>query len=182
MLITQIAFLAVRLQDAAFQTRASLTADVLSIVGTAGAAWLSYLDHQRSLRPSTLLGLYLSVVVVLNIARVRTLWLIGSGNREPAVMTVTLALTVVALFVESAEKKTSLSPDKRSGAPEQYSSFWTRTSFAWLVATFRAGYSKIIMLHDLPTLDTQLEAHVLREKLVATWARCKFLPFLLTLC
>ncbi|KAK9416311.1 putative ABC transporter [Seiridium unicorne] len=61
--------------------------------------------------------------------------------------------------------------EKRLGAPEEYSGFWTRTAFSWLVSTFRAGYSKIISLDDLPKLDTRLKSHLLREKLVRTWGK-----------
>lgn len=143
------------------------------IVGVAGAAWLSYIDHRHSLRPSTLLSLYLSVLAILDIARVRTLWLIGTAHGEAAAMTVTLILTVAALLFESAEKRSSVPQEKRLGAPEEYSGFWARTAFVWLVATFRAGYSKVIVQDDLPILDTRLQSNVLREKLVGTRAKCK---------
>lgn len=174
LLTTQVALLILRSQKTIVQTNASLAADTLAIVGIAGVAWLSYIDHQRSLRPSTLLSLYLSVLVVLDIARVRTLWLIGSvANGEAAVMTGTLILTVAALQLESTEKRSSVTEEKRFCAPEEYSGFWNRTAFAWLVATFRAGYSKVIVLDDLPILDTRLQSHVLRENLVSTWAKCR---------
>ncbi|KAH8195528.1 hypothetical protein TruAng_010313 [Truncatella angustata] len=169
-LVTQIILLALRTRSEIFQTNASITADTLSIVGTAGAAWVSYIDHQRSLRPSTLLSLYLSTISILDIARVRTLWLIGSQDGVAAAMTATLALSIVALVLESTEKKSSLKEEKRSGAPEEYSGFWKRTVFAWLVSTFRAGYAKIISVEDLPKLDTRLKSHALRDKLGATWA------------
>jgi ATP-binding cassette, subfamily C (CFTR/MRP), member 1 len=167
-----VILLALRSQNTAVQTSASLTADTLAIVGTAGAAWFSYVDHQRSLRPSTLLGLYLSVLAIVDIARVRTLWLIGSAEGEAAAMTGTLILTVAALLLESVDKRRSAAEGKRSGAPEEYSGFWPRTAFAWLTTTFRAGYSKVIVPSDLPVLDTRLRSSVLREKLVNTWGKC----------
>lgn len=172
----QVILLVLRSQKTEVQTSASLAADVLPIVGTAGAAWLSYIDHQRSLRPSTLLTLYLSALVILDIPRVRTLWLMGGANGEAAAMAVTLILTAVALLLESTEKRSSVAEgEKRFRAPEEYSGFWTRTVFAWLVATFRAGYSKVLVQDDLPILDTRLQSSVLREKLVRTCAKCKHL-------
>lgn len=135
--------------------------------------WLSYVDHQRSLRPSTLLSLYLSVLVILDIARVRTLWLIDSTSGSPAALTATFTLTFVALCLESVEKYSSLKEENRFGAPEEYTGFWKRTAFSWLVATFRAGYSKIITVEDLPKLDSKLQSHILREKLVGTWSKCR---------
>lgn len=172
-LTAQVILLILRTQKAAVQTSASLAADALAIVGIAGVAWLSYVDHQRSLRPSTLLSLYLSALVILDIPRVRTLWLIQGANGEAAAMTVSLVLTAVSLLVESTEKRSSVAEEKRLGAPEEYSGFWTRTVFAWLVATFRAGYSKVLVQDDLPVLDTRLQSNALRENLVSTWAKCK---------
>ncbi|ETS75107.1 hypothetical protein PFICI_13591 [Pestalotiopsis fici W106-1] len=172
---TQVSFLALRTQNNVVQTRASVAADVLSIIATAGVAWLSYIDHQRSLRPSTLLSLYLSVVIILNIARVRTLWLVGIIPAEAANLTLTFALTMATFLLESTEKKsTIITEERRYGAPEEYSGFWTRTAFAWLAATFRAGYSKVIVQEDLPKIDTRLQGHILHEKLVSTYAKCKY--------
>ncbi|KAF7554083.1 hypothetical protein G7Z17_g3181 [Cylindrodendrum hubeiense] len=88
-------------------------------------------------------------------------------------MTMTLILTVLALLIESTEKRSSVPEEKRFGAPEEYSGFWTRTAFAWLVATFRAGYSKVLVQDDLPILDTRLRSNVSRESLVQAWAKCK---------
>ncbi|KAI1080070.1 ABC transporter [Whalleya microplaca] len=170
-LAAQLVLLILRSQKTVAQTSASLTADSLTIVGIAGVAWLSYIDHQRSLRPCTLISLYLSVLVILDLARVRTLWLTGSTKGEAAAMTVTLILTVAALLLESAEKRSSITEEKRFGAPEEYSGFWTRTAFTWLVTTFRAGYSKVIVQDDLPILDTRLQSSVLRKSLVSTWAK-----------
>lgn len=90
-------------------------------------------------------------------------------------MTVTLILTAVALLLESTEKRSSVAEEKRFGAPEEYSGFWTRTTFAWLAATFRAGYSKVLVQDDLPILDTRLQSNVLRQNLVSSWAKCKYL-------
>lgn len=172
-LTTQMIFLVLRTQKDVVETSASLPADALGIAGVAGVAWLSYMDHQRSLRPSTLLGLYLSVLAIVAIARVRTLWLIENAIGEAATMTVILALTLLALLLESIEKKSSI-VEKRPHSPEEYSGFWTRTAFVWLTATFRAGYSKILVQDDLPILDTRLRSNVLRENLVSTWEKCKY--------
>ncbi|KAH8682050.1 ABC transporter [Xylariales sp. PMI_506] len=168
--ITQIIFLAFRVQDVAYRTDASLTADVLSLTATGAALWLSFLGHQRSMRPSTLLSLYLSAVLLIGVARVRTLWLMGYRVREPATLTATFTLTLAALVLESWERRRSLKSEKQSGALEEYSGIWVRTSFTWLLATFHAGYSKILHPEDLPKLDTNLEAHKLHKKLTDTWA------------
>lgn len=170
--VTQIAVLALRAQRTNLQTNASLAADLLLLLASIGAVLVSFLDHQRSLRPSTILSLYLSVLIIVNVARARTLWLIGTDNSMPVVMTVNLTFLIISLAAESVERQSSLKSRKRVGAPEQYSGFWNRASFMWLAATFRAGYSKIISIEDVPRLDTQLASHVLGRELRSTWAKC----------
>ncbi|KAI0015927.1 hypothetical protein F4780DRAFT_33728 [Xylariomycetidae sp. FL0641] len=86
-------------------------------------------------------------------------------------MTATFILTVAALLVEGVEKRSGLTAEKRSGAPEEYSGLWSRTIFAWLATTFRAGYSKVIVPQDLPILATQLRSSALHRSLVSTWAK-----------
>ncbi|KAK3332944.1 P-loop containing nucleoside triphosphate hydrolase protein [Cercophora scortea] len=168
----QTALLVLRSQHAIAQTNASLAADILSIVGIIGAAGLSYLDHQRSLRPSTLLSLYLPALVLVTIPRARTFWLMGGrASGEAAAMTATLVLTTFALFLESMEKRSSVvAKEKKSRAPEEYSGLWPRTAFAWLAGTFRAGYAKVLVQDDLPILDSRLRSSALRQSLVDTWA------------
>ncbi|KAI1453921.1 ABC transporter [Annulohypoxylon moriforme] len=198
LLAAQLAFLALRFQHPAFATNASLAADILSAIATVAALILSFADHTRALRPSTLLGLYLSVLVVLGIPRTRTFWLLlphssTNGDRPvPALATLVFALTSVALILESVEKKIDIAiasnPNQprsygkgtddqdstvkgRVLAPEQKSGIWTRTGFTWLAATFRAGYTRIIALNDLPPLDTGLKSQQLGKTLATTWTR-----------
>ena len=165
-------FLILRSQRTAAQTSASLAADTLTVSGILGAAWLTYFVHQRSLRPSTLLILYLSVIAILKIPNLRTLWLINNAGREAATITIVFILTAVALLLESVPKTSRIAEEKRFGAPEEYSGLWTRTAFTWLAATFRAGYSRVIFQNDLPPLDTRLKSNLLLQQLVNTWATC----------
>ncbi|TDZ36526.1 ABC transporter atnG [Colletotrichum spinosum] len=175
LLALQLAFLALRCQTAPFQTPASIAADVLTPVATLVVLLLSVLTHQRSPRPSTLLGLYLSASIILGIARVRTLWLVSPGGRPlPAIATVVLVLTLAVLVLESIEAKNRLAasdtlPGGKHATPEQSSGFWSRTCFAWLATTFYLGYSKVISLGDLPGLDSDMESRVLHGSLAVAW-------------
>ncbi|KAI1339794.1 ABC transporter [Xylariaceae sp. FL0016] len=166
----QVALIPTRALDYALKTRASIAAEIMLLVAAVAAALLSYLDHQKSLRPSTLLSLYLSSSAIMGIARIRTSWLISASHPVPVLMTAAFILTLSALALESVERKGGKNYEKIP-APEQVSGFWKRTSFIWLTATFRIGYAKVISPKDLPGLDTQLESQLLREKLTMTWAK-----------
>lgn len=168
-LATQLIFLIFRVQQRIWQTRASLAADVLGLISFGAALVLSFVDFHRSLRPSTPLALYLSALAILGVARIRTLWLIGYGRSLPAVGTACFTFVLTALLLESVDNQPLARQGPRVAAPEQYSGFWNRTFFAWLASTLQTGYAKIISLDDLPPLDTQLQSHHLREKLMSSW-------------
>lgn len=169
----QVVYLVFRLQNAALQTKASVASDVLSLVALCGAVVLSYYDHIRSVRPSTLLSSYLSVVILLNIARVRTLWMTTNTKSASVTLSISLASTVVSLILESTEKRASVKYLPPDATPEQFSGFWKRTSFAWLLPTLRQGYSKILSVPNLPTLDPRLNSNILHDKLEKTWNKCR---------
>ncbi|TWU72156.1 hypothetical protein ED733_003640 [Metarhizium rileyi] len=170
-LATQLAVLGIRLQTTALATGVSLAGNVLSSVATTAAAVLSFTSYRKSYRPSTLLALYLSAVVVLGIARARTFWLITGSSSASASLIASLAMLLSALFLESLPSK-PLDADvvQRQGkTPELYSGFWNRITFSWLATTFWAGYSRIISVNDLPGLDPKLHSHALHDQISLNW-------------
>lgn len=176
-LTAQLAFLILRYQSRLFKTSASLPADILSLLGTAALVFLSLITHQRSLRCSSLVSVYLTVYAILGIARVRTLWLIAPGSPSPSVVLSGLVMSAVLLVVESLGSTSNSHQEKQGTAPERYSSFWNRAIFAWLAATFRIGYRRVISVDDLPQMDSKLESSKLHQDLIATWGRCESTMF-----
>lgn len=168
----QTIFLAFRIHINALQSKASLAADVLFLLALCGAVALSYCDHVGSMRPSTLLIIYFSITTLFNIARLRTLWMIEFAESGAIVLSIISALTAVTLILESTGKRTSIVSLQSDATPEQFSGFWKRTSFVWLLPTFCQGYSKILSVPDLPNLDPGLKSDVLARKLENTWAKC----------
>ncbi|KAL7934474.1 P-loop containing nucleoside triphosphate hydrolase protein [Trichoderma chlorosporum] len=166
-LVVQIIYLVYRAQYAELRTRVSLPADILSSTATLAAFLLSRASHGRSLRPSTVLDLYLSLSSLLNIARTRTLWLLAAGSPVPILMTVNLSLTLFALLLESIEERKRLS----SGSPEEFNGVWARISFSWLMPLLKSGYDKVLSQDDLPNLDTRLQSRLLRRQLITTWSK-----------
>lgn len=171
-------FIVLRIQDSLLRTNSSTAADILCLLATSTALTLSFLSHKRSPRPSTLLSLYLSASVILGVVRTRTLWLLAPDHLMPALITVILSLTVVALLLESIENPALRSATKdnseyRSFTSEQRSGFWARTCFTWLATTFWLGHKKIISVEDLPALDTKLRSQTLGRELALGWEHCE---------
>ncbi|KAJ5450830.1 ABC transporter integral membrane type 1 [Penicillium cf. griseofulvum] len=168
----QLAFLVLRrLGSTVIQTNASLAADVLEVVAISSAIVLSYIHHCRSIRPSTLLTLFLSARSLVGIARVRTLWLIPDETTKAIVFTIGFIFTFISLVFESSEKESIVIPEtEKPATPEPFSGFWKQASFAWLAGTFRLGYSKVISVDDLPDLDPRLDTEVVAHKLQSVWS------------
>lgn len=167
-----------RVQNTALQTSASLVADILTFIAFIGAFFVSFLSHLRSIRPSTVLTLFLSFVVLLNCPRIRTFWLIYQHQDNdvpvslPTISLLVEVLLMTALFLESLEKRKHVQGAEVCDTPEQYSGFWKRTSFAWLAHTFGQGYSIILSVGDLPSLDPRLKSDLIVEQLQLRWSRC----------
>ncbi|KAL4994768.1 P-loop containing nucleoside triphosphate hydrolase protein [Aspergillus recurvatus] len=129
------------------------------------------MHHSHSIRPSTLLALFLSARSLLTVARVRTLWLIGSAANEAIVLTLGLVFTICSMVLESLGKEASVvSTTLKPATPEPFSGFWKQASFAWLAGTFHQGYSKVFSIADLPDLDPQLSSRDVGQKLQEAWA------------
>lgn len=164
------------MQRGLFRTSASFAADILSVAAIGAVLMLSFIDHQRSYRPATIPTLYVSMVVILGIARSRTFWLIAPGEPETTLLTTYTALAAVMLVLDLVERNPDLRSIRKLRAPEQFSSFWSRTVFAWLTTTLRTGYVKIVSVQDLPPLDSELESRRLLDRLSSVLNTCKIIP------
>ncbi|KAM3565252.1 hypothetical protein MY1884_000325 [Beauveria asiatica] len=167
LVIFQAVFLGLRVKTENLHTSASIAADVLSLVATGAATALSWLQHHRSEQPSTALTLYLSALVLLDIARVRTLWLIPNSAAASCVKTVALLLAAATLVLESTGKRASLrQPEKLAhSGPEPFIGLWSITGYVWVLGTLTRGYRNFLLVEDLPELDYRISADKLHHKL-----------------
>lgn len=164
-----------RLGKPLLKTDVSLAADILLPLASVAAGVISYTTHRRSLRPSTLLCLYLSVLLLLSIPRMRTICLLDSEYvKEKASIIASTALNTLFLLAEAIERhETPKGQTKQTQGPEEFSSLWNRAAFYWLSTTFLKGYTQILAVEDLPEIDSKLRSSRVREKLLFTWDKCK---------
>jgi preprotein translocase subunit Sec61beta len=151
---------------------------VLSVVVILGAGLLSWFDHQRSIRPSSLLAVYLLFASLLDVAKLRTLWSIPGAVGVATAFSLVLSLKIVALLLESISKYQSLrSPDEYDGVgSEPFSGLWTRIGYVWVMVTVRQGYRRVLSVDDLPAIEPQLRSRVLHCHLEGEWVTCKPCP------
>lgn len=169
----QVLFTAFLSQAPSIHTKLSITSGVLNIIATFAAAVLSYLEDQRSFKPSDTLVVYFSILTLLELPRLRSLWIISSVGVCQGLWTAIFLVTIGLVLLESATKTRILLPVYLKVSSEQICGFWARSLFAWVLPLFRTGYSTVISVSDLPQLDHDLQGNAASENLRRAWTESK---------
>lgn len=152
------------------KTRTSVPSAVITLVGYFVLPILSYVEHVKSVRPSSVLNGYLLISLLCDMPRARTLWL-RSHDKIASDFTATVALKVVLLILESCEKRRILLPNFQSYPLEATSGIFSRSFFWWLNPLFRRGLRKTLSLDDLYALDKHLVSGYLNKLLNSAWIK-----------
>ncbi|KAM5453644.1 hypothetical protein McanCB56680_002853 [Microsporum canis] len=168
----QVALLALWAKTPQAQTVVSIPAAVLSLVDALAICLLSYMEHTRSIRPSTSLGVFFLASLVLDIPQSRTLFL-SPDDRTPiaAVFTAGIGLKLLLLVLEAQSKIRELKPPYLLYPPESTASIWVRLAFWWLNPLFFRGFARLLTMQDLFSMDKKLVTFTIRDKMHATWDR-----------
>jgi hypothetical protein len=169
----QLASLVLWARTGAVRTRASVPSAALSLLSSLAFCVLSYTEHRRATRPSSLLDSYLFATLLFDIAHARTLWLraVESNGRAIAALAIASAVVkAVLLVLEAWEKRRMLRPNYRSYPPEATGSIYNRYFFWWLNPLFFQGFREVLVIDDLFTLDKKLGAACCYERFRTAWA------------
>ena len=156
------------------QTRASVPAAALSMVECFIFMALSFSEHRKSAGSSLLLDAYLSISVILDIVRVRTLWLNHTKSSIAGLFTTCLAVKLVALILEESSKRRWLLTTPWVWSKEVTGGVFSRTLFAWLDRLMYTGYSSALSVAKLPDIDAKLLSQSLWERIGPQLEKCKF--------
>lgn len=137
---------------------------------TAVAIWLlSAVEHSRSVRPSTILCVYLLVTIAFDAVQVRTLWLIGQPLSLCVTSSISVFLKAVLLLLESRHKRKSLLEPYRSLPPEALCGILGTSFFWWLNPLMWLGYWASLSLKDLHPTGPEMASCFLDDKFDASW-------------
>lgn len=152
-------------------TRTTLAAGILTLLSTLSLLVLSHFEHCRTTRPSAIIQLFLLVTILLELPRLRTAWLLDGDDQNmiACLFTVTFALWVVLLQLESFQKWNHVTFPPESIPPEERQGIFGRTFFWWLMPMFFKGYSRTISMDDLFAIDDDLKGTRLHERLLKSW-------------
>ena len=161
--------------EEASRTKASVPTAALNFFVALQIVALSYVEHSRSIKPSSLINVSLLFTLIFDIAQARTLYLQGLSTIW-GVFVATMGVKLALLLVEAQEKRSFLKTPYTTLAPEATSGILNRSLLWWINGLFIHGYRNIISYANLYELDQDLLAENLGEKLQKAWGeRCRSL-------
>ncbi|GKU05754.1 unnamed protein product, partial [Fusarium langsethiae] len=140
---------------------------VLGLIESIALIALIFVEHRNSRKPSKIIGGYLAVTVILDIALVRTFW-IRSMLAIAAVFTCSLVLKATLLILEEWPKLLLPENDK---IRETSSGVINRSVFWWLNSLFLQGHRGILETEDLQNIDPKFDTDHVSGPLEERWLR-----------
>ncbi|KAJ6013292.1 ABC transporter FUM19 [Penicillium herquei] len=172
--VFQLIFVVFRSRNNELQTALSRPADIISLVAVLTCLLACYWEDQHGIRPSIILTLYWSTSAILQLPRLRTLWLIGESiSPLPALWTLVFITTVTVLSAELIPKKRFLYRKYQNTTREERSDLWSWALFLWILPFLRLGFSQILGIRDLPPIDAPLQSTETLVGLRAGWESSK---------
>lgn len=157
--------------DAGRLRTVSIAASCVSFAAGIMFGGLSYIEHSKSLKPSSILNIYTLGSLVLDGAILRTMWLSHLSVAITAVFTASFALKTAIVFLEAQGKTRYLvsAGDGRSYSPEETTGIYSRGVFWWLTPLLLTGFRRLLRPVDLFDLDESMSAAVLNERFWHRW-------------
>ncbi|KAM0350073.1 hypothetical protein ACHAPU_003236 [Fusarium lateritium] len=136
--------------------RVSVAAACVSFASSLMSCVLSCAEHAKSPRPSSLLNVYLAVSLLLDVALLRTLWLVPMDTAIPAVFTAAFTLKAILAVLEGWSKAPYLIAGSGPHSPEVTAGLYARAVFAWVTPLLMTGFRKLLRPMDLFALDEDM--------------------------
>ncbi|CAG8920353.1 unnamed protein product [Penicillium salamii] len=140
------------------------SAAVLAFLDGLLLLFLSHAEHTRSVRPSTIINVYILLTLLFDSVVARNLWLAGYNFTIAGLFTSAIAIKLFVLTSEVWEKRPILLSQYQNLSPEATSGILSRSIFWWLNSLMRTGFARSLTNHDLLPIHDSLAARRLLHK------------------
>ncbi|KAL7953907.1 hypothetical protein V8C34DRAFT_320442 [Trichoderma compactum] len=130
---------------------------------------LSHTEHTTSVKPSAVLTAYLSIVVILDAVRIRTLWLSMQETRISILFTTATGIKLAILILENTPKTLLPTSVDKGISPEELSGIFGLSLFTWILPIMKLGFRKTLVIDDLYTIDREMASKYLGHKTQREW-------------
>ncbi|KAL3590087.1 hypothetical protein FPOAC2_12269 [Fusarium poae] len=151
--------------------RVSIAAACVSFASSLVSCVLSRAEHAKSPRPSSLLNVFFAVSLFLDVALLRTLWLVPINVAIQAVFTAAFILKAMLVVVEGWSKAPYLVSGSGFHSPEVTAGLYARAVFAWVMPLLLTGFRKLLRPMDLLELDEEMGSAQLTGRFWSHWNR-----------
>ncbi|KAJ5431092.1 P-loop containing nucleoside triphosphate hydrolase protein [Penicillium cf. griseofulvum] len=145
------------------RTKISVPSAAVAVTSTLALTLRSFYEYTRSLRPSSLICIYLLGSIIFEIPQVRTLWLLRPTSYSyPIAATATITLTTCSLLLllETKEKRNHFSPQYGHISLESSTGIFSHSTYC-----FRGNLS----LDNLLPLDEELTSKSIASRHHQQW-------------
>ncbi|KAF5718138.1 multidrug resistance-associated 1 [Fusarium mundagurra] len=150
-------------------SKPQIVAAALVFVNGLLLALLSYVEHTRSVRPSTIINVYLLFTALFDCAIARTLWLLDGAHAVARLFTAATSAKALILVSEAWEKRSILRVQYRDLSPETTSGILGRSVFWWINPLMKLGFSNFLTEHDLYPIEKSLLGKRLFAQVEKSW-------------
>ncbi|KAG4281248.1 hypothetical protein FPRO06_10153 [Fusarium proliferatum] len=150
-------------------TKTAIAEPVLGLIESFALATLSFVEHRNSRKPSKLIGAFLVITIILDIALVRTFW-IRSMHTIASVFTASFVIKTILLILEETPKSPLSDKEK---IQETASGVVNRSFFWWLNELFLQGHRTILETEDLQAIDSKFDTDHVSTPLEKQWERAR---------
>ncbi|KAJ5554087.1 hypothetical protein N7513_004046 [Penicillium frequentans] len=150
----------------------SLAGAILDLVSALVIVILVDQEHFRSLRPSFLTSAYLFTTLLLDLARVRTAWLLPGHQAYSACLSASLAVKAILLTLNNIEKRKWFMPNEKYHSIESVSGPFSRGLFTWLNSLLWKGNSVLLTDEGLPNVNEKILSSEVATRFTDSWMGC----------
>lgn len=144
----------------------------LALVAALVLLLLSQIEHVRSVKPSSLIIVYLVFSIFFDAVRCRTLWLLDISPLTTT-FTATIGAKILVLCVENRNKRSILKQNWKDLGQEATSSVLNTTFLWWVNPVLWTGHTSRLRISELPALEPQFRAESLLPIMLQNWEKYK---------
>ncbi|KAK6200636.1 hypothetical protein LQW54_009679 [Pestalotiopsis sp. IQ-011] len=165
----QLAILVLGLVIRSRSDETTIAANVVTFVASLTVCLLSFREHGRSVKPSTLLTLYLVASIICDSINLASIYQGHAETRTLALLTASSGLKVILLILECLNKRSYLREPYKTLPLEQTVADLNRVFLFWMNGQIWQGHIKLLSVADLPTLDHDIKSRGLRTRMIEAW-------------
>lgn len=157
------------------QTEMTLPAAGLAFGGSVAVVLFLVVEHFYSYQLSTFMSLFLSITLLLDIAKTYSCFnRTGLGPACAMYILSSVARFLLLVCQEISKRRLIYDEELRSTVNgESAIGFWNRSLFLWVNSTLLLGFKQILRVEDLPSLAPEFRAKTLFEAFKPQWDRGK---------